>query len=334
MRGFKLFSIVGILTLVLGCSGGNGGAAGNTGGNGGQGGSETGGGGSSKAGSDPSICTATSTSTSTSFCEVMKSCCRTVSSTMGEAKAVCDLSPASEQTEEQCLADVALLRSLGACGTGSTPDSFAVSAGVLCPLPTQSLITDFTPTGSSAGSFRFHFGDSTGFSGDVVVIGKGIESDTTDNSLRIKGTVDGFYWFGVEFSACDRLDASKYKGFSFKISGSVGESNFVTFEVDSLKDTIAASWLNAHGDYAREGASSRYDQSSCVVPTKSIAVTANPTVQRVLWSDFQNGKPEKLVTPSDILFFRWYFPIPEGIGTGSVKPYDVDIVFDDLMFIP
>jgi hypothetical protein len=49
-----------------------------------------------------------------------------------------------------------------------------------------------------------------------------------------------------------------------------------------------------------------------------------------MWTDVTAGKPEMTVTPTDIVGIFWYFPWS---GAGAAT-YAVDIVIDDLKFIP
>jgi hypothetical protein len=54
----------------------------------------------------------------------------------------------------------------------------------------------------------------------------------------------------------------------------------------------------------------------------------------VLWTDFTGGRPEIGVTPTGILSIYWFLPVPAGAGTVAPTAYPVDIVIDDLSFIP
>ena len=78
----------------------------------------------------------------------------------------------------------------------------------------------------------------------------------------------------------------------------------------------------------------RYAQVGCTDATAAIPIPSIPTVRTILWSDFTGGKPESGVTPSDILSVYWFFPAPVGAGTASPMPYPVDIVIDNLAFVP
>ena len=59
-------------------------------------------------------------------------------------------------------------------------------------------------------------------------------------------------------------------------------------------------------------------------------MSATPTVVSVLWGDFAGGSPDAYVkTPNEITHIYWRFP-----WTGSGPTYAVDIVLDDISFIP
>jgi hypothetical protein len=79
----------------------------------------------------------------------------------------------------------------------------------------------------------------------------------------------------------------------------------------------------------RPTSGNQYYHPGCADPLVPIPVTASPTVRNALWSDFTGGAPEASVTPSEIVSIYWYFPWSSG-GT----PYVLDLVIDDLRFIP
>ena len=229
----------------------------------------------------------------------------------------------------------------GAAGASSTGD------GVACLPVTVPLITDFSYVPDGGSTSMVHFGDdTTTFSGGEFVYPTSgndvVSSDVTGNSWRISGTIGDYSGFGLSFDSCSDVNASAYKGISFTLSGLVTAGSIVTMGVGTLNDTIAASWLNAHGGTATAGAPGHciptsgtnvYTQSSCADPTETIPVTAAPTTINLLWSDFTGGKPEASVTPSDILTIYWSFPSPPGVGTSSVSTYTADITIDNLKFI-
>jgi hypothetical protein len=216
---------------------------------------------------------------------------------------------------------------------------------VECPVLTSALITDFTDTSADGGVT-----DSTTLAvSESVYPTSGqymVTSDVTQNNWHLSGNLGDYSGFRINLDNCSRIDASAYLGIQFTIYGSVpappaNGGSIVTFGVGTLNNAISSDWLSAHGGSSGgpgrclpKSGTSQYDQPNCADAKKDIPVTAMPTVQRVLWTDFTGGKPDPGVTPTDIISIYWYFPNPEGLGTTSpVVPYPVDIVIDDLQFI-
>jgi alpha-L-fucosidase len=224
----------------------------------------------------------------------------------------------------------------------NTPDAGAIigNDGTLCPLPATAPITDFTFAPSDSGATDttgVRFGSYGSLSGGVYIYPSSkITSDVTQSNWHITGTVGDYSGFGLYFDGCNRVDASKYKGISFKISGSMG-TNPLTLGVATLNDSIAAGWINTNGgDSTAPGrciptsGTSQYSQQGCSTPSKTIAVTLEPTVVNVLWSDFSGGSPEaSVLTPAEITSIAWTLP-----WSYAGTPYPVDLVIDDLSFIP
>ena len=231
----------------------------------------------------------------------------------------------------------------GAAGAGGASPT---NDGVACLPVTGPLITDFSYLPDGGSTTTVHFGDDTAtFSGSEFVYptsGYVVTSDVTGNNWHISGVIGDYSGFGLSFDGCSHVDASAYKGISFTLSGVVAAGSTVTMGVGTLDDTIAASWLNAHGGTAAVDAPGRciptsgtdlYTQSSCTDPTDPIPVTSIPTTINVMWSDFSFGKPEASVNPGDILTIYWSFPPPPGVGTSGVITYTADITIDNLQFI-
>jgi hypothetical protein len=236
----------------------------------------------------------------------------------------------------------------GAAATAGPVDGSSGSTqtdGVECPVLTSALITDFTDTSADGGAT-----DSTTLAvSESVYPTSGqymVTSDVTQNNWHISGNLGDYSGFRINLDNCSRIDASAYLGIQFTIYGSVpappaNGGSIVTFGVGTLNNAISSDWLSAHGGSSGgpgrclpKSGTSQYDQPNCADAKKDIPVTAMPTVQRVLWTDFTGGKPDPGVTPTDIISIYWYFPNPEGLGTTSpVVPYPVDIVIDDLQFI-
>jgi hypothetical protein len=236
-------------------------------------------------------------------------------------------------------------------GSTAPTGGSAATDGVMCEKPAQALITDFTYTPSDAGTANtksVHFGNSTTFQGGHYIYPEDgtwpLVSDVTKNNWHISGAVGTYSGFRLFFDNCTRVDASKYKGISFKISGSVPQGNIVTLGVETLNNSITASWLkskgvadvaeNAPGRCVPISGSNKYDQPTCKDNVKPIPVTATPTEIKVLWEDFIEGKPDIKVIPTDILAIYWFFPPPTDVGKPTVMTYAADLTIDDLSFIP
>jgi hypothetical protein len=231
----------------------------------------------------------------------------------------------------------------GGAGVAGTTGS-AATDGTLC-LPPQELITDFTYAPSDAGTSttEVHFGNGATFGGGESSWTNSttypLTSDVTKSNWHISGTVDNYAGFNLYFDNCTRLNASAFKGISFKISGSVGSTNKLTFGMGTLNDSITGEWLNAHGGSAKTDTAGRcvppatavnqYAQSTCADPTKSIDVTADVVTQTIYWADLTGGKPDANPGLGDgITSIYWSIPW----STGAT--FAVDVTIDDLKFIP
>ena len=240
------------------------------------------------------------------------------------------------------IAELSVMTAPGLDGDGGGP--IAGDDGTLCPPPANPLITDFAysaPDGSTASATGVHFGSGYGVlaGGEYVYPTSGtypLTSDVTQSNWHIRGTVGDYSGFGLYFDNCNRLDASKYKGISFTISGSIGSANTLTLGVATLNDSLAPAWINTHGGNSSDpgrciptSGTSQYAQEGCSNPSKTITVTDAPTVVNVLWSDFTGGSPDvSVATPSEITSISWTIPWPAG---GA--PYPIDLVIDDLSFM-
>jgi alpha-L-fucosidase len=228
--------------------------------------------------------------------------------------------------------------------TASDTDAGAVTGndGTLCPLPATALISDFTYSDAGTPSTSgVHFGVYGALSGGEYVYpttgSYPLVSNVTESDWHISGTVGDYSGFGLYFDNCNRVDASRYKGISFKISGSIGQTNQLTLNVGTLNDSLAAGWINTHGGTSSDpgrcipvSGTSQYYEQGCSDPTKTVSVTDTPTVVSVAWTDFTGGSPDiSVATPSEITHISWSFS-----WTSGATPYPVDIRIDDLSFIP
>jgi hypothetical protein len=253
----------------------------------------------------------------------------------------------------------------GAAGTTGTAGTTGAAGstgnvGVACLPPGGALITDFTyaPTDPDAGApvtkeVRFGTFGTNLSGGQYIYPDTGswpLVSDVTQSNWHISGTVGTYSGFGIyidQVNGCNMMDASAYKGISFKIGGTVGQGGTVTLEVDVLNNAIPPEWKIAHNEAGvdtksigvclpPDSAANEWSQTKCVQPTKTITVPATPAQMNVLWTDLTGGKPEANpgVSPNQIIAIRWMLPNPPGADSTTPTTYKVDITIDDLSFIP
>jgi hypothetical protein len=230
------------------------------------------------------------------------------------------------------------LGSGGGGGGGST--GAAGSDGTLCPAP-QQVLTNFTYTPGTGGSTtEARFGSTGTLQGGESFYPSTLVSDVTQSNWHISGTVSDYTGFALYFDNCDHLDASKFKGITFTISGSVPQGNAITMGVGTIADTPTGAWMLSPGGKTTAKATdagrcvptsgTQYYHPGCGDPTAQIPVTAAAVTQQVPWTNLTGGTPLSSPDPAGITSIYWYFPWS---GAGAT-PYQVDIVIDDLGFIP
>ena len=247
-------------------------------------------------------------------------------------------------------------------GTGGAGGGYASSPGVAClPPATSGLITDFTYMPGDAAApvtTQVSFGDnSTTLTGGEFIYPDPastptplwpLTSNVTGSNWHITGPVGDYSGFGFYFQSgsagCNVVNATGFKGISFTISGTVMGGS-LTFEVDTLNDTIKPAWLSAHGgtpgatdpgacDPGGTATTTQYSQTACVEPTTTITVGSTPTTVTVLWSQFTNGKTNPSPDPAAITGIRWVLPTPGSPGTAAAVTYPLDITVDNIAFVP
>jgi hypothetical protein len=229
----------------------------------------------------------------------------------------------------------------GVSSAGGTTGSSGAD-GTLCPLPNRALITDFTDAPStSSDPTQPRFAISGGLQGGLILYPTSgsypLTASVAENNWHIAGTVGDYSGIALYFDNCDRLDASKYKGLSFTISGAL-QDNSIVLGIESSANKPSAAWLISKGDTkAKEGDSGRctptsgdgpYFHPGCTAATMRLSPSSSPTVQRVYWSDLTGGEPDSSPKPTEITSIYWLFPWSAGS-----PPYALDITLDDLKFI-
>jgi hypothetical protein len=246
----------------------------------------------------------------------------------------------------------------GASGDIRSDPTFGMATE--CPPVQQALITDFTPAaaaadagapdaGAAPAATGVTFGDfTTTLSGGTFTYPNAVtdpyvvNSDVSDGQWHISGNIGNYSGFGLYFTGCNRVDASAYAGISFKIRGSLGMGNGVTFSVGTSGDDISYLWLNSQPTppnplaAANSGrclpAMNQYD-GTCATPSLIVPVAATEATIEVRWAQLLGGRPSASVDPAEITDIRWVLPTPAGAGTTSPTTYAADLYIDDLTFI-
>jgi hypothetical protein len=229
-----------------------------------------------------------------------------------------------------------------ACGVGN----FAPLAGTVCPLPTQTTITDFTYSADSGATDQVRFGDgTTTFSGGESVYANApgtFTSDVTGNDWHIMINVANFSGFGLYFDnigGCNMVDASAYAGITFTIWGDTA-GNTITMGMGIVDDSITPSWLasvdggasTTPGSCIPTSGNGMYYHPGCADPTNVITLTGTqpaPQTVSLTWADFTGGACKANVEPNQILSLYWQMP-----WTATATPYTVDLHIDNIAFIP
>ncbi len=232
----------------------------------------------------------------------------------------------------------------GGAGTGGAGTGGAVGGdpnAVACGTASNAVLLDFTAGMGGAGSGTdATFGDfTTTFSGGTFFYPDALTSDVTGENWHISGSLGDYGGFAFFFADCTKVDASAYSGIKFTISGNTS-GKAITLNVGTAANDITSAWKIANGEadaapnFGRcTPVDNQYD-GTCASPSYQVTVTDTATTVEVPWAELVGGKPDATVNPAEITFIGWSFAPPEGAGTATVTPYDVDVVIDDIGFMP
>jgi hypothetical protein len=140
----------------------------------------------------------------------------------------------------------------------------------------------------------------------------------------LSGRVVTFSGAGFYLYHC--VDASKFHGIEFTISGNVGNAeldagspNQMTFSVRTPPDLAAGS-----------GAGNTCTLPGCTSPYYSFTVPAEPTTMQVTWEMLRGGAPIYVLDPTaGIWGLEWTLPWP---CTSNPTPYDTSVTIRDVAF--
>jgi hypothetical protein len=140
--------------------------------------------------------------------------------------------------------------------------------------------------------------------------------------LRFQDQVATYTGIGVWFSGC--IDASKFSGVRFTISGDAGMSGKVNFYLITNRDKYVD---EPNGVGACVPADPVDFWPTCHPPGLTLPVTAAPTVMSVPWSAFKDGLPATTTDGSDVLALEWAF----NWQAGDI-PYAASLTVDNIEF--
>lgn len=166
---------------------------------------------------------------------------------------------------------------------------------------------------------------------------RGLISDVTAGDWRISGSVIEQAGFGL-FLDCQLLDASRFAGLAFRISGNVGNSDTVTLLVGTAGNEVSSAWRIANGGEGAPSsgrcvpAQSEYD-GTCNQARIDIEVSAEARDVFVPFAALGGGSPEPGVNPAEVTTLGWALPPPVITPLSNVVPYRVDLHIDDIRFV-
>jgi hypothetical protein len=210
-----------------------------------------------------------------------------------------------------------------------------------CPTPTTALITDFTLAEDATSTTEASWGDfTTTFSGGTLVYPDSVTSDVSDNNWHLSGTVEDYTGFGFYFSVpaggCGLIDASAFKGFSFKVSGTLPSGRSLKMWVATAATAVSYDWYTAHDITDKDPGFGRCQPQSdneydgtCKNGEAAVPVTDTEETVTLKWADFVGGKPESTPNTKEITSFGFYV----SWSGADDSPYEFDITFDDLSFL-
>lgn len=221
----------------------------------------------------------------------------------------------------------------------------APQAGSLCVSAFDPLLLDFAgpsndPAQALFGDFESVLSGGTYVYPDVAPNAQqpeGLRSDVTEGDWHISGTVAQQAGFGL-FLDCQLLDASRFAGLAFRVSGNVEGAGSITLLIGTADNDVSSEWLVANGGVSTPGAGrctpreSEFD-GTCNQARIEIPVTRQARDVLVPFAALGQGSPEPGVNPAEITTIAWALPSPELNRFGEASPYDVDLRFDDIRFV-
>jgi hypothetical protein len=182
-------------------------------------------------------------------------------------------------------------------------------------------ITDFSdndPTGrwvnASFGGGEYVYGGSSDAGMDLAG-----SVDLAAHNFHVAGRVTTYSGFGLYFDEC--IDASLYRGISFKLTGTTGGGAIRLVPIVNEDTPIDPVAMIGACSYANE----QTKFTECINP--GATVTASGVIT-VLWSELTGGRPRANVDPAQIDGLLWALVWAPGLAS-----YAVDLTLDDVAFV-
>lgn len=199
-------------------------------------------------------------------------------------------------------------------------DFSEIAEGTQATTANPSLAWGDSSKGLTGGTFLYQQADADALTGTI-----------TNAALHLSGNIaaNDYAGFGFYFGPNQGSDASKYSGFSFTLSGSLGNST-VDVQMQMTPDYPLHQSNKGTCDYVTADAGMWV---YCKNPHVSLSTllpggvtTAAQTVQ-VPWTSLTGGNPVSAIDPTQLLGIQFQF----NCGTAACA---VDVTLDDLTFYP
>jgi hypothetical protein len=197
--------------------------------------------------------------------------------------------------------------------------------------PTQALFGDFREV-LSGGTYVYPNADEI-----EQQVATGLRSDVTAGDWHISGSVTQQAGFGL-FLDCQLLDASRFTGLAFRVSGDMEGADSITLLIGTAENDVSSAWL-VENDVSRPPSSGRctpaqneYD-GTCNQARIEIPISRQTREVLVPFAALAQGSPEPGVNPAEITTIAWALPSPGVNRFGNTTAYDVDLRIDDIRFI-
>ena len=156
----------------------------------------------------------------------------------------------------------------------------------------------------------------------------------TGGNWHITGTIASNHWAGAGLwfgTSCPVMDLSAYQGISFTVAGNAGPSGSISVTVSSASNS-APNTDATSSNFTCYSNAATCTTSTCTAASLTVSnITTTPQTVRVLWDNLKNGAPVATPGRNEITAFG-INPTLDWSGTAS--PYSLDLIIDDLAFIP